>query len=253
MSIEPERDQIFQYATFGIVALILLVCAFYGLIFVNPARNPIAALRPPTVAPQVLGIQQLPATWTRTPLPTSTSTSTPTNTPTNTPTDTPTETPTNTPTVTNTPLPTATFTPLPTATRRPPTPRPVYIPPTPLPEPTESLRFAMIKYNPSANCGTWYVQGTVWANGYGNGFVPGALVRIWVNGTVYATDVAGSHNKNNPAYWEVIFPARSEGTGQVGIVDASGNLLSDQYSFSLTKRCKGSGAANQVIIDFARQ
>jgi hypothetical protein len=259
VSIEPERDQFFQYATFGIVGLILIICAFFGLVFVNPARNPIVALRPPTNIPEELAFQQLPSTWTPTPLPTNTPTNTPTDTPTNTATNTPTSTPTNTPTLTstptltNTPLPTATFTRLPTATARPPTAIPVYVPPPPVPTNTTTPGFVMIKHEPHPNCGTWYIQGTIWANGYGNGFVPGTLVRVWVNGAVYATDVAGSHNKNNPAYWEVLFPNSWSGSGVVGIVDANGNLLSAQYPFTLTTNCKGAGAANQIFIDFSRQ
>lgn len=83
--------------------------------------------------------------------------------------------------------------------------------------------------------------------------MPGTRVRVWVNGSEYATDVAGSHHKNNPAYWEIIFPNQSAGTGLVGIVDENGNLLSDQRSFTLTKKCKGSGAVNEIIIDFSAQ
>jgi hypothetical protein len=89
VSIEPERDQVFQYATFGVLGLTLLICACYGLVFVNPSVNPLRSLRPPTT-PQLLALQQLPATWTPTPLPTNTPTATRTATPTETPTETPT-------------------------------------------------------------------------------------------------------------------------------------------------------------------
>jgi hypothetical protein len=252
VSIEPERDQVFQYATFGVLGVTLLICACYGLIFVNPSVNPIRMLRPP-ITPQVLGLQQLPATWTPTPTATNTPTATPTATPTNTPTATPTATPTNTPLATATPLPTATFTA--SATRRPATPRPVYNPPTeePTDTPVPLFNFHQVKNEAAPNCGTWYIQGTVWANGYGNGFVPGTLVRVWANGGVYATDVAGSHARNNPAYWEVLFPKSTDSSGLVGIVDANGNLLSPQYPFHLTPSCKGSGAVNEIIIDFSEQ
>jgi hypothetical protein len=133
VSIEPERDQIFQYATFAILALTLIVCSCYGLVFVNPMANPIRWLRPP-ITPQELGFQQFPATWTATPLPTSTPTETPTDTPTSTPTKTPTDTPTNTPIPSDTPVPTATYTVTPVPPTR--TPRPVPTVPTDTPAPT---------------------------------------------------------------------------------------------------------------------
>lgn len=166
VSIEPDRDQVFMYPTIVIVGLTLLVCACYGLVFVNPNANPIRWLRPP-VTPPVLGFQQLPATWTPTPLPTATPTYTPTDTPTNTPTNTPTEIPTNTPTETNTPLPTSTFTPLPTATRRPPTAVPPTEPPPP-PANTPAPVFPWVYYPAYYRCehsgGTFIhvIVGTAW-------------------------------------------------------------------------------------------
>jgi hypothetical protein len=255
VSIEPERNQIFQYATFAVVGLTLIVCAFYGLVFVNPARNPIASLRPATTTPEELGLQEFPATWTPVPTstPTATASATPTNTPTNTRTNTPTA--TRTPTFTNTPLATATFTPLPAATARPPTAIRSYVPPPApvVPRKAPTLSFAMIKQEPHPNCGAWDIQGTVWDKGYQNGYVPGTLVRAWVKGALYFTDIAGSHNKNNPAYWEIKFDPHWSGTVLVAIVDTAGNLLSEQYSFSLTSNCEGTGAVNEVIVDFARQ
>ena len=127
MSIEPDREQYFQYGTYAAVGLLLVVCACYGLIFLFPYANPISWLRPPTTQQQ-LGLQQFPATWT--PIPTFTPTATPSNTSTNTPTDTSTA----TPTATDTPLPTATFTELPSPTARPAT----AVPPTQPPAPTNT-------------------------------------------------------------------------------------------------------------------
>lgn len=252
MSIEPERDQVFQYATYAVLGLTLLVCACYGLIFINPAINPIRSMRP-TAQRQELAFQQLPATYTPTPRPTQTPTETATFTPTNTPTETPTDTPTITPTPTNTPPPTATF----TATPVPPTRTRVYVPPTVPPAPTETstpaYRFSMIKFAPFPNCGTWYLQGTVWSDASQSGFLPSTLVRVWVNGSVYGTSSAGALMRNNPAYWEIILPRNQATSGLVGIVDAQGQSLSPQYPFSLTSSCKKDSDINEIIIDFAPQ
>ncbi len=130
MSMEPDRDQVFQYATFGVLGLTVVICLCYGLIFFNPNLNFMPGLKPviPTVTVAALS---LPATWT--PTATQTSTQTPTNTPTRTrtPTSTKTLVPTNTPTATRT----ATRVP----TKRPATARPPAPPApsaTPLPPPT---------------------------------------------------------------------------------------------------------------------
>jgi hypothetical protein len=248
VSIEPERDQYFQYATFGVIGLILVVCACYGLLFLNPAVNPILALRPATTT-RLVSVVEFPATWTPT------STRTPTLTPTEAPTDTPTDTPTNTPIPSNTPLPTATFTQVPLPPTAKPLPRPVYRSPTPLPTALPaSNSFVAIKGETFANCGTWYLQGTVWANGYGNGFVPGTHVRLLIDGGGQRDDIAGSHPDHSPGYWEMVFAKHTEGSGSVGIVDDSGNLLTPQwYSIHLTKNCTGAGAVNEIIIDFTRQ
>jgi hypothetical protein len=247
--IEPDRDQFFQYATFAVIGVTLVICLCYGLIFLNPHVLP-GALQPaePTVA---VAVFQLPPTWT----PTATQSPTPTNT--NTPTDIPTNTPTNTPVLTATPRPTATFTATPMPPTLPPTPRPVIKPPPPPPPaPTATPRpsFVQIKYDREPNCGTWYVQGTVWNHGYGLGFVPGTRVRLWIDGGSYRDTTAGATGKNNPAYYEFILAQHTATSGRIGLVDDQGNLLTPQwYGIQLTSNCKGAGAVNEIILDFARQ
>ena len=81
--------------------------------------------------------------------------------------------------------------------------------------------------------------------------MPGTLVRVWVNGNIYATDMAGSHNRNNPAYWEVLFQNNHAVSGVVAIVNGNGQLLSSQYSFQLTSSCNHGGDVNEVIMDFS--
>lgn len=244
MSIEPERDQYFQYATFGVIGLTLVVCACYGLLFLNPAINPVRALQPSTPTRQV-ALVAFPATWT------ATATRTPTNTPTDTPTNIPTDTPTNTPPATNTPVPTNTRPP----TARPPTPRPIYRSPVPPPPgPVPSSRFVAIKGVTMANCDTWLIQGTVWSNGEGSGFVPGTRVRLWIDGGGNQDAIAGATGKNSPGYYEFVFAKHTAGSGRIGIVDDAGNLLTPGwYALALTKSCTGAGAVNEIIVDFSRQ
>ncbi len=249
MSIEPDRDQFFQYATYAVAGLTLVICLCYGLIFLNPRVNPIGALQPVVPTAQVSKFE-LPPTWTPT------ATIAPTDTPTPEPTGTATPVPPNTAVPTFTPLPTNTR--IPTrvpatrvpATRVPATPRPPAPPATPIPPPSH---FNRIKYQASKNCGTWYLQGTLWDRGYGNGFVPGTIVRAWFSGGGTRDAVAGSFNKNNPGYWEMVFPNGQVQDGSLGIVDAAGNGLSPTYSFHLTKGCTGSSSVNEIIMDFARQ
>ncbi len=255
MTIEPERDQFFQYATYGIVGLTLVICLCYGLIFLNPRANPIGALRPAAEIAAATSTFALPATWTPT------LTLTPTDTPTPEPTGTVTNTPTNAPTDTNTPP--ATLTPV--STRAPavrPTSRPVVrtstpvpptstpVPPTSTPEAPSSFKF--IKFQQSANCSGWNLHGTVWDRGYGQGLLPGTRVRVWVDGRIYATDVAGSHNKNNAAYWEVRFSKNQAEDGSIAIVGPNGKILSPRRTFHLTQSCTGKNAVTQIVIDFAR-
>jgi hypothetical protein len=52
----------------------------------------------------------------------------------------------------------------------------------------------------------------------------------------------------------MIFAKHTAGTGRLGIVDDNGNLLTPQwYNVHLTANCTGSGAANEIIVDFSRQ
>ncbi len=250
MTIEPERDQFFQYATYGIIGLTLVICLCYSLVFLNPRANPIGALRPAAEALPTSTFV-LPATWTPT------LTFTPTETPTPEPTGTPTDTPTNTPTDTKTPVPTRVPTRRPTSRPIIPTAIPTAIPPAtsvpPTNTPAPPSNFKIIKFEQSADCkGQWKLSGTVWNRGYGKGLLPGTLIRVWVSGSVYTTDVAGSHNKNNAAYWEVIFPKNQAKDGSVAIINSSGNIISPRRAFHLTKACSGKGAVTQITIDFAR-
>ncbi len=115
----------------------------------------------------------------------------------------------------------------------------------------------MIKFEQAPNCGAWYLSGTVWDQGYGKGFVPGAIVRADANGRTYK-DVAGSHPSNpnqingDQGYWEIVFGYKPVAvSGTIAIVDGSGNLLSPEYPFTLTSNCRGAGAVNQILIDFS--
>jgi cytoskeletal protein RodZ len=101
------QEEGFQFATLFAIVAIVIVIAFYAVVFVNPqfTLNPLKPPLPPTST-----LVPLPATWTPTP------TDTPTSTPTATQTNTPTATRTNTPTSTSTPLATPTK---PTSTRPP--------------------------------------------------------------------------------------------------------------------------------------
>lgn len=138
MSIEPDREDFYRYATFAVLGLIVIVCLCSGLIYVNPRANPIVAWRPlnPT---ENLSAFAFPATWT--PVPTGTSTPTQTDIPTSTATLTPTDTPIPPDTLTPTPEPTETPVPTEIPTETPIPPRPT-VPPTPeptsTPEPTKN-------------------------------------------------------------------------------------------------------------------
>jgi hypothetical protein len=247
---EPDRDRFFQYATFVMLGLTVVVCVCYALIFANPRVNPIAALRPETATPALV-MAELPPTWTPTP------TNTPTNTPTATATFTATPLPTNTPTATLTP----TFIPTPTTffivvTGVPPTRRPTQPPPPPplptvppLPSP-QAVEFRLGRPVESGpNCGTWYVSGTVYSDAAGSSRVNGLLVRIWASGIEQGTDTTGTHS-NRPGYWEWIFGRGTATNGEVAIVNADGSLRSPKVPFTLTADCNAEGAIQQNVIDF---
>lgn len=259
MGFEQDRDRFFQYATFVIVGITVLVCLCYALIFVNPRANPIAAMRPETPTPN-LDIANLPATWT------------PTNTPTSTNTPLPTATFTATPPISNTPTETAvplepTLLPTPTifyivvtgvAPTRLPTRIPIRVPvvpatsaPAPLPSP-QLVEFRLGRPVDSApNCGAWYVAGTIYSDQAGTSKLNGLLVRIWASGIEQGTDVSGSHG-GRAGYWEWNFGKDAPVSGEVAIVNPDGSLRSPKVAFAMTSSCNGGGAVQQNVIDFVR-
>ncbi len=250
MGFEPDRDRFFQYATFFMVGLTVLVCVCYALLFLNPRVNPIAAFRPETPTPN-LDVANLPPTWTPT------NTATPTNTPTATSTFTPTPpftlTPTETLVPTETPTPTIFYV---VVTGQAPTRLPTRIPataapppPAPLPSP-QLFEFRLGRPVESApNCGTWYVSGTVYSDQAGTSRVNGLLVRIWASGIEQGTDTTGTHS-GRPGYWEWIFGQGTATTGEVAIVNPDGSLRSPKVPFTLTADCNAEGAIQQNFIDF---
>lgn len=123
------------------------------------------------------------------------------------------------------------------------------LPPTAPPTPLPQTVFVLIKNEPHRNCERWYIQGTVWDRGYGNGFVPGTQVRVWVNDAVYQTAV--THYGRNPAYWEVNFIKNQVVNGFAAIVDANGQLLSQRYPFALSADCSVANSVNEIIMDFS--
>jgi hypothetical protein len=258
---EPDRDRFFQYATFVTVAITLLVCACYALLFFNPRVNPIAAMRPITPSPDH-SVAMLPPTWT----PTFTNTPTNTATPTNTFTPTPpfTLTPVNTLTPTVEPSPTVWYivvTGVPT--ERPPTlPPPPPAPaaralpaqPTPVPSPPpQAFEFQLGRpVEAQPNCGTWYVAGTVYGDAGGGSRLNGVLVRIWANGIEQGTDSTGSHS-DRPGYWEWIFGPGTAASGEVALIHPDGSPRSPRIPFWLTSDCNAGGAIQQNFIDFVPQ
>ena len=247
MGFEPDRDRFFQYGTYALIGLTVVVCACYALIFFNPRVNPIAALRPETPTPGLV-VAELPPTWTPT------ATSTPTHTPTATATFTPTPTFTPTSTATETP----TFIPTPTifyivVTSIPPTRRPTNPPPPPtappLPSPQQFQYRLGRPIETAPNCGTWYISGTVYSDAAGSNRVNGLLVRVWASGIEQGTDTTGTHS-NRPGYWEWIFGQGTAANGEVAIVSQDGTPLSPKVPFTLTSNCNGDGAIQQNIIDF---
>ncbi|HZQ08951.1 MAG TPA: hypothetical protein VFD70_20390 [Anaerolineae bacterium] len=256
MGLEPERDRFFQYATFIVLGTTLVVCGCFALLFLNPRVNPIAAFRPDTPTPD-LRVAELPPTWTPTYTPTLTNT--PVSTPTNTPTSTFTATPTNTEIPTETPTPTIYYlvvtgkppTRIPTRvpTRRPPTAVPPP-PPTATLIPTPQYEFILGRPVDNApNCGTWYVSGTIYSDQAGTSRLNGILVRIWAFGIEQGTFTTKSHNGHR-GYYEWIFGKNSDVQGEVAVVNPDGSLRSPKIPFAMTSKCKGSGAIQQVVIDF---
>lgn len=251
MGFEPERDRFFQYGTYGMVGLTILVCACYALILLNPRVNLIAALRPETPTPN-RSVAELPPTWTPTWTPTRTNT--PTATPTGLPTSTFTPTPPATLVPTERPTPTIYYLVVPGTppTRRPPPPtrRPATVPPPPTAVPAPRLEFRLGRPVESApNCGSWYVAGTVYSDQAGTSRLNGLLVRIWASGFEQGTDTTGSHG-NRPGYWEWNFGRGTATTGEVAVINPDGSLRSPKVPFALTSDCNANGAVQQNFIDF---
>lgn len=253
MGFEPDRDRFFQYATFVIIGLTVLVCMCYALLFFNPRVNPIAAMRPQVATPD-LSVAELPATWT--PTSTNTPTATLTPTPTHTATATATETPIETLTPTVEPSATVFFVvvtgvpTIPPPTRRPVTAAPPP-PPTAVPPPPFEFRLGR-PVDAQPNCGTWYVAGTVYSDQAGSSRLNGILVRVWANGIEQGTDVTGNHS-SRPGYWEWIFGQGTAVQGEVALVNPDGSQRSPRIPFQLTSDCNAGGAIQQSFIDFVHQ
>ena len=73
MSFEPDRDQTFRYATFGVLGLTVVICLCYGLIFLNPNLNFMPGLKPiiptVTVPRSIEGWSTSTRAWDRTTVP----------------------------------------------------------------------------------------------------------------------------------------------------------------------------------------
>jgi hypothetical protein len=190
-----------------------------------------------------------------TPSPTPTKTPKPTFTPTITKTPTPRWSPT--PVWTPTPLP-PTATPVPpTATPRPPTATPVPRPPTatplPLPTSTPSLPYRAAVVRCETNCGTTWIDGTVYQPAPSTEGKSGVLVRIWAYGHIQDTRKTGTDPKGS-GYWSFIAKMGSpmEGNWEIAIVDENGNLLSEKVTVHTTgTACNpGEGGCQHGIVDF---
>lgn len=146
-----------------------------------------------------------------------------------------------------------------------PTPRPVIrpqasaLPPTnpPPPPAPQSFSFSRSKVvnNPyPRQCSLWNIHGTVWT-GIPDVTQPitGMLVRVWINGVIFKTDISGSRGPShiNAGYWEIGFPANQAVTGMVAMVNADNWLISPQYPFALTADCGNVNSVNEMIIDFS--
>lgn len=146
-----------------------------------------------------------------------------------------------------------------------PTPRPVIrptavpVPPTnpPPPPAPQSYSFSRSKIvnNPYPHqCNVWDVHGTVWtAVPDASQPITGMLVRVWINGVIYRTDISGSRGPThmNSGYWEIDFSANQAVSGLVAMVNADNWLISPQYPFTLTADCGNPNSVNEMIIDFS--
>ncbi|MGB8648647.1 MAG: hypothetical protein WCF84_25645 [Anaerolineae bacterium] len=267
MSIEPDREQFFQYATFGVIGLTVVICLCYSLIFINPNANLISSLRPIASSPTAAGFS-LPPTWTPT------LTRTPTETPTEVPTDTPTNTPTNTPIPTNTTLPT--FTPLPTlppATQQQPGPAPTQrpaatytpwivtatpFPVTATPQPTATSQSnSFTAKNQGCDFGSQTgVLGTVWANSAGTGTLSG--IRIRVSSSPGGAGVIADAITNSVGTYRLVLKASGArpGTWYVWVVGSDGKPASPPAAgkFQTNNRPSSDTSACWIqTMDFVRQ
>jgi hypothetical protein len=103
-----------------------------------------------------------------------------------------------------------------------------------------------------ADCGKpWKVMGSVYDSQSSAQRVNGVLVRVWAFGQVQATLTSGSPDATRPGYWEWVFNSGSEVLGEVAVVNLDGSRRSQPVGFHLTSRCDGTGAVNEIVIDFA--
>ncbi len=132
---------------------------------------------------------------------------------------------------------------------KPPTARPTTIP-TSTPVPSYDFQLGRsVDY--SANCSLpWKIAGTVYDSASGARRLNGILVRIWAFNQLQGTLTTGSVDQTKPGYWEWTFNPGVDINGQVAVVNADGSLRSAPVSYHLTGNCSGSGAVNQIIVDF---
>ncbi len=251
MSIEPDREQFFQYATFGVAGLTIVVCLCYGLIFANPNLNFISSLRP-VVPTATVAALAFPATWTPT------LTRTPTKTPTAMPTDLPTDTPTITPIPSKTRPGIPTFTPippLPPATSRPPGPAPTIRPPTAIPRWAYAAKVQKCNHS-----GGTYVEGTVFLNWAGQGVQNGLRIRVSNSpgGAAIAPDSITGSLAGRAGYYTIALNSdgAKPGTWYVWVVGANGSPASDPQAGRFTTNNWGpntAGSCWQQYVDFVKQ
>jgi hypothetical protein len=228
------QEEGFQFATLFAVVAIVVVIAYYAVIFVNPqfTLNPLKPPLAPTSTPV-----PLPPTWTPTP------TDTPTSTPTATRTNTPTSTPTHTPTSTNTPP----FTPTKPTNTRPPRTN------TPKPPP-----FSYYVSNMSCeHSGGTYIEGYV---NSASGPEVGTRVSYGTSpGSNVVQTISTEGSWGRPGHYTFVLhgDGPQPGTWYVWIVDAAGKALSDPNSARVVtndiKNADNPSSCWRAQVDFARR